>query len=82
MNDQEIVAPDNLSFGEAMRELEAIVAQLESGRLELEESLARYERGVALVRSLQTKLETAEQKVTTLLGAIEPEANEEAESIA
>ncbi|MBC7266211.1 MAG: exodeoxyribonuclease VII small subunit [Coriobacteriia bacterium] len=65
------VEPADLSFGDALAELERIVADLESGTLELEESLARYERGVALLRACRTKLETAEQKVTMLIGELE-----------
>lgn len=72
---------EELSFGQSLKELEGIVTQLESGQLELEDSLARYERGVALIRSLQDKLSSAEQKVTTLLGEIEPENNPEAEEL-
>lgn len=64
---------EEMGFGEAMAELEAIVRNLESGQLDLEESLARYERGVTLIGSLQAKLSTAEQKVTALLGQIQPE---------
>ena len=62
-----------LAFGEALGELETIVAQLESGQLELEDSLARYERGVALLGALQAKLTDAQQKVTVLIGELEPE---------
>jgi exodeoxyribonuclease VII small subunit len=58
----------DLSFREASEELESIVRVLESNQLELEESLERYERGVALLRMLQTRLAEAQQKVTTLLG--------------
>ncbi len=66
--------PEELSFGEALAELESIVAQLESGQLELEDSLSRYERGVGLLRSLQTKLAEAQQKVTMLIGELESDA--------
>lgn len=62
-----------LAFSEALRELEGIVSALESGQLELEDSLARYERGVSLVRSLQSKLADAQQKVTMLIGELEEE---------
>ncbi len=62
------------SFGAALAELETVVAELESGRLELEDSLERYERGVALLRSLQAKLTDAQQKVTVLIGELEAEA--------
>ena len=65
---------DDLAFGAALAELEAIVAALESGTLELEESLDRYERGVALLKSLQGRLADAQQKVTMLLGELEAEA--------
>lgn len=76
-----LVPLEEMSFGESLKELESIVAQLEGGRLELEDSLERYERGVALIRALQEKLNNAEQKVTTLLGEIEPENNPEAEEL-
>lgn len=68
--------PEDLSFGEALGELEGIVSTLESGQLELEESLTRYERGVALLRALQAKLADAQQKVTVLIGELETEASE------
>jgi len=68
--------PEELSFGDALSELESIVAQLESGQLELEESLRRYERGVGLLRSLQAKLADAQQKVTMLIGELESDSAE------
>ena len=61
---------DELSFREAMTELEQIVAQLESGTLELEVSLERYARGVALLSSLQKRLKGAEQQVEVLMGEL------------
>lgn len=68
---------DELSFGEAMDELEAIVSALEGGQLELEESLARYERGVVLLRALQSRISEAQQKVTMLIGELEDESSEQ-----
>ena len=53
-------------FEQAMAELEALVAKLERGDLPLEESLAAFERGVALTRTCQTALAAAEQKVEML----------------
>ncbi len=61
---------DELTFRQAMTELEGIVSVLESGTLELEESLERYERGVALLSSLQKRLAVAEQKVEVLMGEL------------
>jgi exodeoxyribonuclease VII small subunit len=74
MGDSAQPAPDERSFGEALAELDEIVAALESGQLELEDSMERYERGVWLLRSLQGKLTNAQQKVTTLIGELEEEA--------
>lgn len=60
----------NMTFRETMTELEGIVAQLESGSLELEESLERYARGTALLASLQERLGAAEQRVEVLMGEL------------
>lgn len=72
--DEVTTSVDELPFGQALDELESIVGQLEGGTLELEDSLNRYERGVALLRSLQTRLSDAQQKVTVLIGELEAEA--------
>jgi len=58
--------PENLSFEEALEELEKLVAQLEQGDLPLDQALKAYERGVALTHSCQQSLERAEQKVRIL----------------
>ncbi|MGB4593066.1 MAG: exodeoxyribonuclease VII small subunit [Coriobacteriia bacterium] len=68
---------DDVSFGAALAELEQIVKALESGTLELEESLERYERGVALLRACQAKLADAQQRVTMLVGEIEDDDESE-----
>jgi exodeoxyribonuclease VII small subunit len=70
--DKATVEAEALKFGEALEELEAIVAALEGGALDLEESLARYERGVELLHACQAKLADAQQKVTMLMGELEP----------
>jgi exodeoxyribonuclease VII small subunit len=56
-------------FEEAMAELETLVRRLEQGELPLEESLAAFERGMALVRSLAARLEDVAQRVEVLLRA-------------
>lgn len=58
---------EDMSFKEVSIELEKIVRSLESGDLELEDSLKCYERGVALIKSLRERLAHAEQKVQVLL---------------
>ena len=65
---------EGMTFKEASIELEQIVRSLESGDLELEESLERYSRGVELLRSLRERLANAEQKVRVLLDATDENA--------
>ncbi len=60
---------DEMTFKEASVELELIVRALEAGDLELEESLEKYSRGVALLQSLRSRLANAEQKVRVLVDA-------------
>jgi exodeoxyribonuclease VII small subunit len=57
----------SVSFETAISELESIVSQLESGDLELEQSLTLFERGIELTRLSQSKLQEAEQKVQVLM---------------
>lgn len=61
---------DELTFREALTELEGIVSLLESNTLELEESLNQYKRGVCLLSSLQGRLGAAEQQVEVLMGEL------------
>jgi exodeoxyribonuclease VII small subunit len=68
-----------MRFSEALAELETIVSDLESGQLDLEDSLERYERGVALLRACQARLAEAEQRVTMLMGELEEEENAQAD---
>jgi len=56
------------SYEAALAELDALVARMESGSLSLEESLAAYRRGAALVRFCQQQLEKVEQQVRVLDG--------------
>lgn len=65
-----------LSFRESMEELDSLVAKLESNELELEESLVSYERGVALLRSLKTRLAAAQQRVDVLMGELSDEQDD------
>ena len=55
-----------MSFEEAMAELDHVVKQLEGGQVELEASIALYERGAALKAHCETKLKSAEEKVAAI----------------
>ncbi len=67
------VQVDELSFKDGLEELAGIVRSLESNQIELEQSIESYERGVALLASLQKRLNEAQQKITVLMGELEPE---------
>ena len=55
------------SFEELMEELEQTIAQLEAGELPLEESLAKYEKGIAAFRQCREILDQAEKRIQLLL---------------
>ncbi len=56
-----------LSFEEALAELESIVKALEAGQGKLEEAVAAYQRGAALRAHCEGKLAEAEQKVQAIV---------------
>ena len=55
-----------LTYEEAVGELEAIIERIESGEIGLEDSIAAYERGVALIRRCRSILDRAEQRIEEL----------------
>jgi exodeoxyribonuclease VII small subunit len=52
-----------LRYEEALKELEKLVGEMESGKLSLEETLAAYQRGAALLKHCQGVLAQVEQQV-------------------
>lgn len=62
-------APDisALSFEDALRELEKIVAELESGQAPLERSIEMYERGARLKAHCEARLEAARLRVEKIV---------------
>lgn len=59
-------AVDQLSFEEAMTELEQIVRDMELGKTGLEQSIQQYERGVALRNHCQKRLQEAQMRITQM----------------
>ena len=57
----------NGSFEQSLAELESIVAEMESGTLGLEDMIARFEKGQALVRLCTEKLNEVERKIEVLV---------------
>lgn len=64
MTEQSAELPD---FEKALEELEALVEQLESGDLNLEQSLSQFQRGIELTRHCQGVLAQAQQTVEQLM---------------
>lgn len=65
-----------VSFEEAMKELETIATELEKGDLNLEESVAKFEEGMKLSKQCNDIIEKAEKRINILLqkdGKIEEE---------
>lgn len=58
---------DDLPFESSLDELAGLVGRLESGTLGLTDSIAAYERGVALLRRLHAQLADAEERVRLLV---------------
>jgi exodeoxyribonuclease VII small subunit len=63
MSDKKV---SEMSFEDAMGELEAVVGQLERGDVPLDQSIKLYERGAALKARCQEKLKEAEEKVAAI----------------
>jgi exodeoxyribonuclease VII small subunit len=60
-------AIDDLSFEEALAELQVLVKALEKGDSKLEEAIRAYERGAALKRHCEKKLREAQEKVDRIV---------------
>lgn len=54
-------------FEESLATLELLVKKMDSGELELEQSLEAFEQGIKLIRECQQTLQAAEQKVQMLV---------------
>jgi len=61
-----MTAKKGQGFEAALVELEQVVADMESGKLSLEDSLAAYKRGAELLQACRAKLDDAQQQVQVL----------------
>ena len=64
---------DKKTFEENLKELESIVSELEKGDLGLEEAICKFEKGIAVSKECNAKLEEAEKKINILLDGEEKE---------
>ncbi len=62
-----------MGLEEALDDLERVVAELEEGKLGLEESLVLFEKGMGLVRLCNARLDRAEQRIESLTGELPPD---------
>ncbi len=72
-----IMADEKLSFEDALTKLEAIVRDVEEGKIGLEDSIRRYEEGVKLLRRCRSILAEAEMKIQKLQTTAEGEVRAE-----
>ncbi len=73
----QLPAVETLNFEQALKELETIVSRLEQGEVDLEDSIALYERGQALKLHCEQKLKAAEGRLEKVVhGARGPESAE------
>ena len=63
----DVPATEELSFETALSELEDIVSRLEQGEVDLEDSIALYERGTALKAHCEKKLKGAEARLEKIV---------------
>jgi len=66
--------PEEMSYEQAIEELEAIITRIEEGTVALEESVSQYQRGAALIRRCREILDRAEQVVQVIDAAREHDA--------
>ena len=57
---------DKQTFEEALAELEKIVAEVEQGKIGLEQSIVRYETGMKLIKYCRGILDSAEKRIETI----------------
>ena len=74
---QQTKKAEDLSFEEALNELERIVRDLESGKAPLDESVQSYERGVALKKQCEKKLKEAQTKIEKISSSSDGEIKAE-----
>ena len=64
-----------MSFEDALRALEDVVRRLEGGEVPLHDSLALYERGEALRRHCQARLDAAQERIEKIVQAADGSAS-------
>lgn len=66
-----------MSFEDIMKSLESIANELESGKLNLDESVEKFEEGIKLSKKCNEILDKAEKKISILVSGNENEVKEQ-----
>jgi exodeoxyribonuclease VII small subunit len=66
MSEDKLPNPDNMTFEQAVEELDAIVKRIDEGKGDLETMMDEHKRGQLLVSRCKELLETAEQQIKTM----------------
>ena len=65
-----------LTFEQQLEAVEALISGMESGSMPLEESMRRYEEGMAMIASMEKELLSAQQRLTVIRRGAEGESEE------
>lgn len=65
-----------LTFEQQLEVVEALISGMESGSMPLEESMRRYEEGMAMIASMEKELQSAQQRLTVIRRSAEGEDEE------
>ena len=60
------MAEKKLTFEQQLEAVEALISGMESGSMPLEESMRRYEEGMAMIASMEKELQSAQQRLTVI----------------
>lgn len=77
--DQSERADAELSFEDALTQVESIIESIEAGEIGLEKSLSEYERGVRLIKRCRDVLSHAEQRIEMLTKDLKPSGRSDSE---
>ena len=55
-----------LTFEQQLEAVETLIIGMESGSMPLEESMRRYEEGMAMIASMEKELQSAQQRLTVI----------------
>ncbi|MCL2354771.1 MAG: exodeoxyribonuclease VII small subunit [Oscillospiraceae bacterium] len=71
------MAEKKINFEENMKQLEIIVQELEGGKLNLDDSMKKFEEGIKISKTCSDYLEKAEKKIALLVQGKDGELSEE-----